>query len=192
MMVFVARQIWLWRNDVVFNEEFRPLEEFIQATRTQMEQHDQAMAQWTAVDHPMGNTSNRTHVRWMKPPIGVIKINWDAALEEQIGTVGLGAIAQDHEGRVLAMQCSTGKHIDTPTKAEMLVAWNAVILGVQLGVTYLELEGDAMEVVQGINSTRHCLGREGPVLNDIKTLLQNFNTWKVTHVNRGRMGLRIV
>jgi hypothetical protein len=60
-----------------------------------------------------------------------------------------------------------------------------VVLGVQLGVIYLELEGDAMEVVQGINRASHCLGREGPILNDIKTLLHNFNTWKVTHVNRG-------
>ena len=102
--------------------------------------------------------------------------------------MGLGVIARDHEGRVLAMQCSTRRHIDTPTKAEMLAVWNAVILGVQLGVTYLELEGDAMEVVQGINSMRHCLGRERPILNDIKALLQNFNTWKVTHVNMGSNG----
>ena len=63
-----------------------------------------------------------THVRWMKPPVGVTKINWDAALEVRTGTVGLGAIARDHEGRVLAMQCSTERHIDTPTKAETLAA----------------------------------------------------------------------
>jgi hypothetical protein len=69
-----------------------------------------------------------------------------------------------------------------------LAAWNAVVLGVQLGVTYLELEGDAMEVVQGINSARHCSEQEGPILNDIKTLLQNFNTQKVTHVNREANG----
>jgi hypothetical protein len=64
--------------------------------------------------------------------------------------------------------------------AEMLAAWKVVVLG----VIYLELEGDVMKVVQGINCANHYLGREGLVLNDMKTLFQNFNTWKVTHVNR--------
>jgi hypothetical protein len=95
MMIFVARQIWFRRNDVVFNEEFRPPEKLIQAARTQMEQHDQATAQWKEVDLPLGKICNRTHVRWKKPQVGVIKINWDAAIEERTGTVGLGA--RDHE-----------------------------------------------------------------------------------------------
>jgi hypothetical protein len=102
--------------------------------------------------------------------------------------VGLGAIARDHEGRVLAMQGSIYKHIYNPTTAETLAAWKAVVLGVQLGVIYLEVEGDAKEVVQGINCASHWMGCDGPVLNDIKTLLQSFNTWKVTHVNRGANG----
>ena len=124
----------------------------------------------------------------MKSPVGVAKINWDATLDERAGKVGLGVIARDHEGRVLAMQCSIYKHIYNPTMAETLAAWKAVVLGVQLGVICLELEGNAMEVVQGINCASYCLGCEGPILNDIKTLLHNFNTWKVTHVNRGANG----
>jgi hypothetical protein len=71
---------------------------------------------------------------------------------------------------------------------EALAACKVVVLGVQLGVIYLEVEGNAKEVVQGINNASHCLGSDGPVLNDIKTLLQSFNTWKVTHVNRGANG----
>jgi ribonuclease HI len=117
--------------------------------------------------------------------MGVIILNWDAAVDERIGSVGLGAIARNHEGRVLAMHGSICKHIYNPTMVETLAAWKAVVLGVQLGVTYLEVEGDAKEVVQGINCASHNLGCDGPGLNDIKTLLQSFNTWKVTHVNRG-------
>jgi hypothetical protein len=120
--------------------------------------------------------------------MGVVKINWDAAVDERTDNVSLGAIARDHEGRVLAMHGSTCKHIYDPTTAETLVAWKAVVLGVLLGVIYLEFEGDAKEVVQGINCASHCLGHEGPVLNDIKTLLHSFNTWKVTHVNMGANG----
>jgi hypothetical protein len=90
------------------------------------------------------------------------------------------------------MHGSFCKHIYNPTTAETLAAWKAVVLGVHLGVIFLEMEGDAKEVVQGINCASHCLGCDGPVLNDIKSLLQSFNTWKVTHINRGQMGLLIV
>jgi ribonuclease HI len=71
---------------------------------------------------------------------------------------------------------------------ETLAAWQAVDLGVQMGATYLELEGDAMEVVQGLNQANHCWGRDGPVLNDIKTLFQNFNAWQVKYVPREANG----
>jgi hypothetical protein len=141
-----------------------------------MEQYDQASANRNKEDPTMGNTCNRTHVRWMKPLIGVAKINWDVALDERAGNVGLGTIARDHEGWALAMHCSICKHIYNPMTTETLAAWKGVVLGVQLGVIYLELEGDAMEVVQGINCASHYLGRKGPILNDIKTLLKNFNT----------------
>ena len=188
LLVFVVRQIWFRQNDFVFNGEFRPLEKLVQVDRLQMEQYDQATASWDKEVLNMGNTCTRIYVRWMKPPVGVVKINWDAAVDERIGSVGLGTIARDHEGRVLAMHCSTCKHIYNPTTAETLVSWKAVVLGVQLGVIYLEVEGDAKEVVNGLNCASHCLGRKRPVLNDIKTLLQSFNTWKVTHVNRGTNG----
>jgi hypothetical protein len=48
--------------------------------------------------------------------------------------VGLGVITRDYEEWVLAMHCSTCKHIYNATTAEMLAAWKAVVLGVQLEV----------------------------------------------------------
>ena len=130
----------------------------------------------------------KTVVRWKKPPVGVLKINWDAALDPRTGKTGMGIVARDHEGRVLAMNSYTRNQISHPTTAETLPAWQAVVLGVQLGATYLDLEGDALEVVQDLNQLNHNWGRNGPVLNDIKILLQNFNAWKVSHVKRGANG----
>jgi ribonuclease HI len=188
MFGYVARQIWLRQNDVVFNGQFKSLGKLVQAARLQMEQYDQASACRIKDESTKGSSCIRTHVRWVKPPAGIVKINWDAALDERTGNAGLGIIARDHEGRTIAMQCSSFKHISNPTTAKTLAARKAVVLGVQLGVIYMELEGDAKEVVQGINCANNSAGRDGSVLNDIKTLLQNFNTWKVIHVNRGANG----
>ena len=89
---------------------------------------------------------------------------------------------------MVAMSSSIRNQISNPTTAETLAAWQAVVLGIQVGATFLELEGDALEVVKELNLTGHCWGRNGPVLNDIKFLLQNFNGWKVSHVLRGANG----
>jgi hypothetical protein len=74
------------------------------------------------------------------------------------------------------------------TTAETLAAWHAVVLGLHLGATYLLMEGDAMEVVQGLNQANQCWGRDGPVLNDIKMLFQNFNATQFKYVKRGANG----
>jgi hypothetical protein len=42
LVAFIVRQIWFKRNDVVFKGEFKPPGNLIQATRTQLEQYDQA------------------------------------------------------------------------------------------------------------------------------------------------------
>ena len=102
--------------------------------------------------------------------------------------MGMGVLARDREGRVLAMTSSTRNQISHPTTVETLAAWQAVVLGVQMGATYMELEGDALEVVQDLNVPYHSLGRNGPVLNDIKVLLQNFNAWKLSCSTRGKWG----
>jgi hypothetical protein len=122
LMVYVARQIWFRRNDFVFNGEFRPPEKLVQVARLQMEQYDQATAPKNIEELIMGNNCNRIQVRWKKPPVGVVKLNWDAAVDERTGNVGLGAIARDYEGRTLAMHGSICKHIYNPTTAETLAA----------------------------------------------------------------------
>ena len=87
----------------------------------------------------------------------------------------MDTVARDHEGRVLAMTSSIHNQISHPTMAKTLAVWQAIVLGVQLGATYLELEDDALEVVQDLNLLELCWGRNGPILNDIKLHLQNFN-----------------
>ena len=42
--------------------------------------------------------------------------------------------------------------------------------------------------MKDLNFSGHCWGKNGPVMNDIKLLLQNFNGWKVFRVLRGTNG----
>ena len=38
--------------------------------------------------------------------------------------------------------------------------------------------------MKDLNFSGHCWGKNGPIMNDIKLLLQNFNGWKVSYVLR--------
>jgi hypothetical protein len=72
-----------------------------------MNQYDQATTKRNKdelIGANMGKSSTRHWTRrWTKSPIGVIKINWDATMDPRTGTTGLGMVARDYEGRVVAM-----------------------------------------------------------------------------------------
>ena len=185
LVVFTARQIWFRRNNVIFKGEFKAPGDLLQAARKQMEQYDLAMEKRNKTGSTEVQTSTHTTVCWQKPPIRVLKINWDAALDPRTGKMGVGTLVRDHEERVFAMASSIRHQVGHPTTAETLAAWQAIVLGIQLGATYLKLEGDTLEVVQEHNLPEQSWGKNDPILNDIKLLLQNFNAWKVSHVLRG-------
>jgi hypothetical protein len=59
-----------------------------------------------------GTVESLTYVEdpntWKKTLVGIIKVNWDAAIDKTKERIGIGIIVQDHEGAVLA-SCSTTK-----------------------------------------------------------------------------------
>jgi hypothetical protein len=93
---------------------------------------------------------------WQKPPAGKVKINSDATVELQKNMMGIGVIARDHEGNVLAMLCTKKEHISDPTMAEAVVAWRAVNLARRLDLQSIMLEGDALEIVQALQEDKGC------------------------------------
>lgn len=52
---------------------------------------------------------------WKKPHEGVVKINWDATLDNLNKKMGVRLIARDAEGFVLASMCTTLSFIPYPT-----------------------------------------------------------------------------
>jgi hypothetical protein len=48
------------------------------------------------------NITNIQNVLWQPPSPGTIKINWDVGFDKANGRIGLGMIAYDYKGFVLA------------------------------------------------------------------------------------------
>jgi ribonuclease HI len=149
--------------------------------------HDQVEA-FNKAEVRLGGRSGVRHSSvvevWQKPPVGSIKVNWDAAVDKEGNRIGLGIVVRDHNGQVVAMQCSTRQFICDPATAEALAAWTAVSLCGSLGLQSVVLEGDACEVVQYLRTDGICRGTYGQIINDAKFLLSHVPEWRVQHVRR--------
>jgi ribonuclease HI len=123
-------------------------------------------------------------VRWQKPPLGVIKVNWDAALDHSSKVIGVGAIARDEKGGTVASYCSIVPFVTDPTVAEAVAAWKTIGFCCDQGFSHLILEGDALEIVHGLNKDSSSWCRYGQLLSDSRECLTRFESWRVTHVRR--------
>ncbi|XP_062158594.1 uncharacterized protein LOC133866044 [Alnus glutinosa] len=107
LMAVIAMKIWLRRNSLIFEgffanpnsvykEGVKALEEFKQYNKKE-EPPIQAEVLAPAIEAQ----------KWQPPPPGVIKVNWDAALNLSAGWVGLGVVARDYMGKCLGARSLT-------------------------------------------------------------------------------------
>jgi exonuclease III len=147
MAILVARQIWHRRNAVVFGGVFSSPKALL---RVAQDQHKI----FTMVAKPHGRQvvgpSKMSATPWQKPPEGIIKVNWDAAVDGGRKMIGMGAIVRDSEGKVLAMMCDTMILVQDPILAEALAARRAIELCLLLGIRKIILEGDSLQVVHAL------------------------------------------
>ena len=98
--------------------------------------------------------------------------------------MGIGIIAMDHEGKILAAQSVTHKYIMDPATAEATAAWKAVELGYELGWRHIILEGDALAVINMLNSKDRWMKSYEVVVHETRNLLSRMLEWMVLHVSR--------
>jgi ribonuclease HI len=184
MVVTVARLIWLRRNKMVFGGDFMSPRRILETASTQLENFSKAKA-----GRRMGSANHSVpeNTKWSKPSPGWIKLNWDAAdaaIDSGTQKMGIGIIARDHTGSVLASACSSRPHITNPTVAEAIAAWKLAEVCSSLGFSKVVLEGDSLEVVKALQMEGPFWRRFGSTINDAKILLNSLEEWRVCHVKR--------
>jgi hypothetical protein len=122
-------------------------------------------------------------VRWSKPPIEVIKLNSDVAVNRLKKLVGVGIIARDSCGKVLASVCSVQRYIADPSTAEAWGARQGADFGRVMGYSNVLLEGDALEVVLALQNDEGA-SSFGNLVIETKGLLSCFGSGLFQHVGR--------
>jgi hypothetical protein len=71
--------------------------------------------------------------RWMKPLTGIIKLNWDAALDRKNNKMRVEAIVQDSSGKFLTALSTIIPFNNDSDVAEAMVVWKAVTFCYEMG-----------------------------------------------------------
>jgi hypothetical protein len=121
---------------------------------------------------------------WMHLPLGVIKFNWDSALDRGKHLMGVGVIAQDSECQVVASMCSVQYHIFDSAIAEAYGARQALEFGRFLDLQSIFLEGDALEITTALGRMDDEFGKYGNLIMDARRLFRGFHFWNITYVRR--------
>ena len=103
--------------------------------------------------------------------------------------MGLGVVARNHEGVIVATVCRSPSHISDLSTTEGMAARIDVELSNSLGLRDIILEGDALEVVQALNQSDMCCRSYGQIINDSKFLMSCGSSWIVKHIWRTANGV---
>ncbi|XP_041018027.1 uncharacterized protein LOC121260266 [Juglans microcarpa x Juglans regia] len=180
LFAVTVRNIWYPRIKSLFEGTF-----LHPTLLAQQAVHDLAVfkASQTNSEPSLRCTSNLV-VHWTPSPRGLVKINWDAALSESQDKIGLGLVARDHIGGILATKSVSKEGGVTPLLAEAIGGFQATKFASDLGLTSIILEGDFSQVVQGLNRQAARWDYVGLVLDDTKNLLSSFESFVIMLVGR--------
>ncbi|XP_042974763.1 uncharacterized protein LOC122306401 [Carya illinoinensis] len=140
--------LWRRRNAMVFEGKFKgPCVLIQQAVRD-------AEAVTLAHEKPRENRTRPVEtVRtvWKPPSQDYLKVNVDAAVDSKRGKVGIGIVVRDFRGEVHVIVAAPRQLTRNASVAESLAMLRAILLCSELGLTRVQLEGDAKVVVEAIN-----------------------------------------
>jgi len=105
---------------------------------------------------------------WKPPNADTVNVNWDAAVDKRKNLMGVGVIARNHSGEVLAAQCAVQRYIVDPAVAKAI--------GAKMGI--------ACAVVAALKRDEEEYNRFGSIIIEAREALKYFPEWEVGFVRR--------
>lgn len=181
LFVSIARKIWMRRNDLLHEGVFLHPKEVVTRASMSLQEYTQAQ-NWVPHTRPSGGAE--CMINWRPPPLGWLKVNWDAAVDKSNGRIGLGVVIRDHLGQMYASKSQTRHGYLEPVAAEAMAALLASLLCCEMRLQQVMLEGDAKVIVDAVNARETVWTRWGHLVEDILQTLQAVGGWKMGYVRR--------
>ncbi|KAL0408340.1 UNVERIFIED_CONTAM: hypothetical protein Sradi_1768400 [Sesamum radiatum] len=133
---------------------------------------------------PLTRSPRQMITKWNPPPPGTIKINFDGANFKQGRETGIGAVARDSRGFVVAWFSHRFVHQVEAEVCEALATRKAADLAVLNNWNNIILEDDCLSLINKLKSTIADCSNTGPLTFDIKATLRSCNSYSFSHVSR--------
>lgn len=121
-------------------------------------------------------------VCWQPLGTNEIKLNFDASITRHPPSAGLGIVARNDMGRVIARSRKRVQYVQDPELAESLATQLAVKLALSLQLQQVCLEGDCSNLIKNLQSSSPCLADSGTVIDDILALISSFSCVRFSFV----------
>uniref|UniRef100_A0A7N2MU32 Reverse transcriptase domain-containing protein n=1 Tax=Quercus lobata TaxID=97700 RepID=A0A7N2MU32_QUELO len=181
LFALTAWSVWNQRNRARLQEPANDLQQIAVAAKSRLDDFYMSIQRRDSQGRRATHTA-QSH--WRPPPREVVKVNFDGATCSQEKTSGVGVVVRDMNGLVLA---SCAKRIHQSVKAmeiEAMAAATALTFAKDLGFQRLILEGDSLEVIQALLERTETLTPTGLLLEDVRSLSQNFDLLLYSHTKR--------
>ena len=121
---------------------------------------------------------------WKAPDQHAYKVNFDGAIFVKEGLAGLGVVIRNDQGLIMA---SLTQQIPLPVSiiaVEVLAAWRALKLTLELGFDKITLEGDTEVLIKSLVTRCNSLAHYGHLTANIHILVSRFSSLSLSHVRR--------
>ena len=125
----------------------------------------------------VGYANHNNHRKWGRPPPdSKCKLNFNVAIFSNLGCSGMVVIIRNEKGEVMGAMSTRRLWVNDSLEVEALACRRALQFAVGIGLSYLIIEGDSVQVMNAIRSRKANLSWLGHIFKDIQVL------------GRGRMG----
>ena len=121
---------------------------------------------------------------WQAPVQHAYKVNFDGAIFAEEGLAGLGVVIRNGHGLIMASLTQQIPLLGSVIELEVLVAWKALELTIELGFDNITLEGDSEVLIKSLAKGGNSLAHYGHLIANIHVLMARFSSLNLSHVRR--------
>lgn len=178
VMVQGVYGLWLARNNA---HEGKKIEEASEIALTV----GRLMEEWQAVHGRKSKVPKAVPVeKWKPPDEGWVKVNVDGATSKWGDNGGAGVVFRNQEGAFLGGACHSFPGCQEPAEIELQARRRAVQLADEVNATSLHIEMDCQEIVRKLQSKAPDMSPLGPMIQEVKSMLETRQRWKVSWIRR--------
>ncbi|XP_043717635.1 uncharacterized protein LOC122665544 [Telopea speciosissima] len=184
---FICWYLWCVRNDQVFNGKvWTPLDVLHTAEMAYQEFFNaalksNALSETGVIGSMPGSRFNGS--QWSPPPVGVVKVDCDAAFIKDTAKGGLGVIFRDHTGAVLRAR-SIPIMLSSVIHGEIMAIRSALLLALDLGYKNLVVVSDSRDAILFIEGSKSPSWEMEGLVDDVVNLKSSFSSISFSFVPR--------